>query len=266
MDRMGAAAAARAMAPDGGITNEPYLTRAVKRKAERNAALAASVRKSAEQNELIQSARSNSVTDEERRAWEMRTERAQRALDARREGRRAPGPKRAARPAPRPSRLYSPEMACDAARDTRLMHGAVRCFQLIHALQGGQLPRPTKRWLAEQLGVCQRTVQRYLKQLRELGYIAVEEIRTAAGWMVGQVVRVTKKALPFFRRFAQEGGRTLGETALSSREIPSVSESTTRVKTVVVSGRWGPYRTSSGCGGSWSAVNSRLRPDDPSPE
>jgi DNA-binding transcriptional ArsR family regulator len=228
MDRMGAAAAARAMAPNGGITNEPYRTRAAKRKADREAALASSVRKSMEQNELLQSARSKTVTDEERRAWEMRTERAQRALDARREERRAPAPKRASRPAPKPSRLYSPEMACDAARDTRLMHGAARCFQLIHAVQRGQLPRPTKRWLAEQLGVSQRTVQRYLRQLRELGYIAVEEIRTATGWMVGQVVRVTKKALPFFRRFAPKNGMTLGETVLSPIQIPPVSESTSR--------------------------------------
>ncbi len=225
---MGAAAAARAMALKGDITQEPYRTRAAKRKADREAALASSVRKSMSQNELAQSAQSKTVTDEERKAWEARTERAQRAMDAQRQGRKAPPPTRASRPAPRPSRLYSPEMACDAARDTRLMHGAARCFQLIYALQRGQLPRPTKRWLAEQLGVCQRTVQRYLKQLREFEYIAIEEIRTATGWMVGQVVRVTKKALPFFRQFTPKIRMVLGETGLSPKKIPSVSESTSQ--------------------------------------
>ena len=216
------------MAPNGDITNEPYRIRAAKRKAEREATLTAAVARSKQSSAIVEAALTRPVSEEERRAWEERTVRAQRAKDAQREGRKAAAPKRASRPPPPPSRLYAPEMACDAARDTRLVHGAVRCLQLIHALQRGQLPRPTKRWLAEQLDTSTRTVQRYLKQLRELGYIAVEEIRTVTGWMVGQVVRVTKKALPFFRRFAPKVRMTLGETDLSSIKIPSVSESTSR--------------------------------------
>jgi hypothetical protein len=69
-------------------------------------------------------------------------------------------------------------------------------------------------------------VQRYLKQLQELGYIAVAALCTASGWMIGQVVRVTKKALPFFKRFTHKSGATQGETKMSPIQIPSVSEST----------------------------------------
>ncbi len=222
---MGAATAGRATAPNGIVTQEPYRNREEKRKAGREAALAACLAGRKQCNALVQDALGGSVGEEEWRAWEERTARALRAKEAR--GiRNASPPKRASRPEPRPSKLYAPEMECDAARDVRLVHGAARCFQLIYALQRGQLPRPTKRWLAEQLGVCTRTVQRYLKQLRLLGYITVDEIRTATGWMIGQIVRTTRKALPFFRREARRNPRNLGRQFCPPKQIPSVSVST----------------------------------------
>lgn len=226
---MGAAAAGRAMTPSGVFTPEPYRNREEKRKADRAAALAAAVAKTARSNPIIQASQAGGVTDDERRMWEERTVRAQRAMDAQREGRRTRRA-RADRPPPPASRLYAPDMSCDAARDARLPAGAVRCLQIIQALQKGQQPRPTKTWLAAQLAVSTRTVQRYLADLRQYGYIATNLIANAAGWVIGQVVRVTNAVLPFFRRFSDKKPRKLGETIMSPIQIPTVSESTSSMR------------------------------------
>lgn len=227
MERMGAATAGRATTPNGVATHEEYLTRAAKRKDDRKAALAAVVAKAALSNPLVLSARAGSVTDEERIAWEERTGRAQRAKDAQSGGQRKRH-SRANRPPPPPSRLYAPAISCDAARDERLSSGAVRCLQLIQAVQRGRKPRISKSWLAMQLHVHVRTVQRYLSQLRETHYIETDPIFNSAGWMIGQIVRVTKSVLPYFFRKRKEICGKLGETKLSPKQIPSGSVTTSK--------------------------------------
>ena len=250
MDFEGAAAAARAMAPNGGIAPESYRTNAEKRKAERAAALVASLTRSMQGNELVQASRARPVTEEERKAWEDRAVRAQRAKEAQRSGKRAPVPKRAPKAPPKPSRLYSPEMSCDAARDVELSKGARVCLQLIHAVQRGRTPIIHRAWLADRLGVSVRQVQRYLHQLRECGYIVVTELRTAKNWMIGQIIRVTEAVQPFFRRAGWKKRRNPGETFLSHLQIASLSDSTCTQSRAQNPGGRQSVRTAStkGCG------------------
>jgi hypothetical protein len=234
MDWMGAAGAARVMAPNGDIANKSYRTKAAKRKAEREAALAASISRSIEDNPIVQGARTCPISDGERRAWEERTARAQRAKDAQREGRKAPAPKRASRPPPPPSKLYAAAMSCAAACDTRLEKVAVPVLQLIVALTNKGVAWPTKKWLAEKLGVCTKTIQRALASLRKWGYLGELELRkNAIGWCVGQVLRITEAVKPIFKRKgykkrpkAPKNRGNQGGTKLSPIQIPSVSEIT----------------------------------------
>ncbi len=221
MERQGAATVARAGSPTRDPATTGYGTPAERRKAAMATALAASRAASP----IIQAAQTP-LTPTEVNEWEARSARQQRAKDAQRAGQRTAPPPRADRPPPRPSRLYAPPMACDAARDTRLSSGAVRCLQIIHALQRGHQPRPTKAWLAEQIGVSARQVQRYLAELREWGYIATDLIRTAAGWVVGQVVQITDAVKPYFWRRRSKTGGKLGETSVSPYQIAPLSDST----------------------------------------
>ena len=223
---MGAATAARATTPYGVVTQEPYRNRQEKRKAERAALLAAAVASASRANHIVQSAQSGAITDTERLVWEQRTIRAQRAKDAQGKPSEAPAPRRTSNPPPPHSRLFAPAMSCDAARDTRLSKGARLALQLIHAVQKGRTPIIHRAWLADRLGVCARQAQRYIAELRRFDLVTVSEVRTAKGWMIAQIIRITAAVLPFFQRSRPKKGGNPGETNSSPLQIPLVSEST----------------------------------------
>jgi hypothetical protein len=85
----------------------------------------------------------------------------------------------APRPLPRTSNGYVPELAARVDDDPNLCDGARRCARKIAELtyrqnrEGRTLP-VTVTYLATALGRCRRTVQRYLRQLEQAGYIAVD--------------------------------------------------------------------------------------------
>jgi hypothetical protein len=124
------------------------------------------------------------VTDSERR---------RRALNTCHRYAQTERPRRAA---PRAGRAYVPELAARIEDDPNLTDGARRCARKLAELtyrrnrEGRSLP-VTVTYLAQALGRCRRTVQRYLRQLEREGYVAVEVVISQRARMcVGLVVRL----------------------------------------------------------------------------
>lgn len=130
--------------------------------------------------------------------WRKRTERALRAKQAHKEQRRT---KRCRddNPAPTQSKMWAKPMSCDAVGDTRLTMGARAALQVIRALTARK-KRVSRNGLAVKMGVCARTAQRYLSQLRQYGYIRTRLIANRAGWVIAQVIEITELVLPKHHR------------------------------------------------------------------
>ncbi len=143
---------------------------------------------------------------------EARHKRAIRAHQAQRDGRRTPKPhRRTSAPTPAPSKMWCKAISLDAARDQRLSMGARMALSMIRALL--EAGRPISRaGLAALMGVSARTAQRYISQLRAYGYITTRLIHTAAGWVLGQMIELAAKVLPYFMREPPRISGNRGET------------------------------------------------------
>lgn len=91
---------------------------------------------------------------------------------------------------------YVPELAARIEDDPNLTDGARRCARKLAELtyrqnrEGRALP-VTVTYLARALGRCRRSVQRYLRQLEEGGYVAVEVVASPRSRMcIGLIVRL----------------------------------------------------------------------------
>ena len=105
------------------------------------------------------------------------------------------------RPEPRPSEQYAGHMATTAARDHRLVPQAKAALQVLRARCGtGTDTATTKTTLAHIMGVCTRSIGRYLADLVRFGYIETRTRRGAGGLYVGLVATITQKVLPCFRK------------------------------------------------------------------
>jgi len=130
----------------------------------------------------------------------------QRFYERRRRSRAAIGhihtPNRHSRPAPRESRQYAGAMATTAARDDRLTPQAKACLQLIRAWCGNT------GWfntcvisLCRELSRSLRSVQRYMAELKQFGYIRTEIRHNARGADIGvKVALIVETVLPFFAK------------------------------------------------------------------
>ena len=142
---------------------------------------------------------------------EARRNRARQALQ---EGARTAN-RRKSRPEPDQSRQWAREMSTRAFRDDRLTMGAKALLTIIVAECGDHGRRMlAKAYLARRIHRSARTVQRYLGQLRRLGYIATDTVRNRAGWTIGQRIGAAALALPFWhpmnrRRIVDVQGETL---------------------------------------------------------
>lgn len=100
------------------------------------------------------------------------------------------------RPVPKDSGAYVPELAARLEDDPNLCDGARRCARKLaeetyRKDRDSRSLAVTVTYLAQALGRCRRTVQRYLRQLEREGYIAVDVIAGARSRMcVGLVVRL----------------------------------------------------------------------------
>lgn len=108
-------------------------------------------------------------------------------------------PPRWGREAPIPSDQYSPNMATTAARDNRLTPQAKALLQVLHArcVANGST-ETTKGTLANIMGRCERTIQRYIADLVRFGYIETKTRRNGRGLYNGLVIVVTGLVKPCY--------------------------------------------------------------------
>ncbi len=100
------------------------------------------------------------------------------------------------------SRAYIPELSERLERDRNLCDGARRCARILAAYcyrrdRDSRTSDITVTYLARALGRCRRTVQRYLRQLEQAGYIQSAVIASARSRLcVGLVVTLLKPLFP----------------------------------------------------------------------
>ena len=129
-----------------------------------------------------------------------RLERKAARLDLRHAGAVRCAPVRWFRPEPRASIQYAGHMATTAARDHRLTPQSKAVLQVLRARCGnGTNTETCKTTLAHIMGVCTRSIGRYIAELIRFGYIEARARRGANGLYTGLVVRITEKVLPCFR-------------------------------------------------------------------
>lgn len=158
---------------------------------------------------------------------EARHLRAERARETQRTGRRARRPKRLSAPPVEMTRQYHQAGSTSYIRDVGLCDGARRLAALLLALSGtgsviDRIPRGgllTKGKLAARLSRSRRTIQRYLRELEERGYI--DRVETTycprTGMLSGLKIRLLPKLLPWWRtKKPEKVAENVGETKTSS--------------------------------------------------
>ena len=121
------------------------------------------------------------------------------------------------RPEPRPSEQYAGHMATTAARDHRLVPQAKAVLVVIRARCGtGTHTATTKTTLAHIMGVCTRSIGRYIRELIRFGYIETRTRRGEGGLYVGLVATITEKVLPCFRKLPWLAGWLAQNAATSN--------------------------------------------------
>jgi hypothetical protein len=124
----------------------------------------------------------------------------------------------------RESRAYVPELSETLDRDSNLSDGARRCARILAAYiyrrdRENRASDITVSFLSRALGRCSRTVQRYLRQLEQAGYIQSDVIASFKSRMcVGLSVTLLGKLFPkhHARRWPPNAGKP-GTTSLSQK-------------------------------------------------
>jgi hypothetical protein len=109
------------------------------------------------------------------------------------------------RPSPRPSGAYIPELAARLEDDSNLTDGARRCARklaeyIYRRNREGRAAEITVTYLMAALGKCRRTVQRYLRQLEQEGYIGVAVLHAGTRMCAGLLVELLAPLFPRHRR------------------------------------------------------------------
>ena len=153
-----------------------------------------------------------------------RLERKAARLDLRHAGAVRCAPVRWFRPEPRASVQYAGHMATTAARDHRLTPQSKAILQVLRARCGtGTVTSTCKTTLAHIMGVCTRSIGRYIAELVRFGYIEARVRRGANGLYTGLVVTVTEKVLPCFRKLPWLAG-WLAQNMPDNGAIPDRTE------------------------------------------
>jgi hypothetical protein len=109
-------------------------------------------------------------------------------------------------PSPRDTGAYVPELAARLDNDDNLTDGAQRCARKLAEYvyrknRDGRAAEITVPYLMKALGRCRRTVQRYLRQLENEGYIDVRVVPSPRTRMCfGLLIRILNPLLPRHRR------------------------------------------------------------------
>jgi Helix-turn-helix domain len=104
-------------------------------------------------------------------------------------------------PAPRDTGAYIPELAARIEDDRNLCDGARRCARKLAEYgylrhRDDRACRITISYLARSLGRCRRTVQRYLRQLEQAGYIDTLVMQSGVRMCTGLTVRLLSPLFP----------------------------------------------------------------------
>lgn len=136
----------------------------------------------------------------------------------------ANAPARWHRPEPCPSLQYAGHMATTAARDHRLTPQSKALLTVLRARCGtGTRTDTCKTTLAHILGVCTRSIGRYVSELIRFGYIETRTRRGMSGLHVGLAVVITEKVLPCFRKLPWLAG-WLAQNIPADGAIPGRTE------------------------------------------
>lgn len=124
---------------------------------------------------------------------------------------------------------YVPELAARIDDDPNLTDGARRCARKIAEAtyrqnREGRTLAVTVTYLAKALGRCRRTVQRYLRQLEDEGYIAVDVVTSETTRLcIGLAVRLLAPLLAGHHRERWPGALgNPGATSTSRNQSPRV--------------------------------------------
>jgi len=99
------------------------------------------------------------------------------------------------------SGAYVPSLSERLDRDANLSDGARRCGRILAAYvyrrhRDARSAQITVTWIAKRMGVCRRSVQRYLRQLEWAGYITVTVCANRARMCIGVIVDLLAQLLP----------------------------------------------------------------------
>lgn len=115
-------------------------------------------------------------------------------------------PRPACKARPKDSGAYVPELSERLERDPNLTAGAKCCGRLIAGYafrrdREGRTAALTVSWLMNAMGKARRTVQRYLRQLEEYGYIEIAVVVSARTRLVtGLAIKLLQRFFPRHHR------------------------------------------------------------------
>jgi hypothetical protein len=133
---------------------------------------------------------------------------------------------------PKQNRQYANPMSTEAMHDSRLTMGARALLVELRARCGkGIYTEATKYGLALALNRSTRTIQRYLKDLIQFGYIVTQTRADAATRLyTGLRIKLTEKVTPFFAKAGELAG-WMAEKGLSFLESGNSLEFPEETKT-----------------------------------
>ena len=160
-------------------------------------------------------------------------------------------------PSPRPSGSYIPELASRLEDDRNLTDGARRCARKLaeyvyrrnREIRAAEI---TVTYLMRALGTCRRTVQRYLRELEQEGYIGVEIIYAGTRMCKGLLVELLAPLFP--RHHRQKWPEKLIDPDATQKSQNDKS----RFKTVLIPRREWAARCCEGVWRAWEKVRPPL--------
>lgn len=166
--------------------------------------------------------------------------RRKRALDSKHNKSRPPH--RHGRAGPRSSKQFAKSMSTQAARDDRLTPQSKALLQVLVARTGrGRRTDTTKTTLGKIMNRCPRSIQRYIRELVEFGYLRTQTIKSRrTGFYIGLRIWIMNSVLPFWAAKNEDYEPENWFSVLNGRRKPegtevSLTNNTTLIKNTLES-------------------------------
>lgn len=175
------------------------------------------------------------ITDSEQNSDHASFEaRRRRAIDSKKNKVRPPH--RHERAAPRSTKQFSKQMSTQASRDDRLTPQSKALLHVLVARTGkGRSTDTTKTTLGAVMNRCPRSIQRYIQELIQFGYIRTQTIKSRrTGFFVGMRIWIMNSVLPFFAKkdsnYDPEGWlRLIGNRRIPEETIKSLTKNHSKI-------------------------------------